>query len=88
LSGSFNEHTQYYTFFGIGGDDRQRELFPRRSNVHRILFRPQEFDHHCAQSLKERGLLYDVIRDCIAKKAPEALLRESLADLGSLAFVG
>ena len=65
LADCFDDATQYYIVAGLGGaDDRQLELIPSRSNVHKIYFRHESFAHDVAQRLKRDGLLYGVIADC------------------------
>ncbi len=65
LEHSFNGSTRYYVFSSHKQHDRkQAVLFPSAPNIFHAAF--GDIGHNVAEALKERGVLYDLISDCLA----------------------
>lgn len=79
LEGSFNDQTNFYVIGGLGGDDdKHLERFPSLPNVHRIYFLEPEFMHNAAAFLKEQGLLYPVIEECLKGRSAQDIAHSCL----------
>lgn len=64
LKDSFNDRTRYYVFSSSRQHDRiQAALFPSAPNIFHAAF--DDIGHNVAEALKERGVLYDLISDCL-----------------------
>jgi len=87
LGGYFIDHTNYYIIAGYGGDDEKHlNLMPNKGNINKIYFRNNRFIHNVAATLKEDGILYDVIHDCFRGIDGADIIRERLTRQGYEAF--
>jgi len=89
LSNCFKKETEYYCFFGVGGDDdKQLNLFPQSENLHKILFPESRFCHSVAQVLKDHGVLYEVISDCFNPIPPQYIIDKHLRRICDSVYLG
>ena len=87
LDGCFCERTKYYVLAGVGGhDDKQLKWIPDRSNINKIYFKDKRFNHRVSLALKEDGILYGVVADCLAGKRPSEIIAEKFSRPGYEAF--
>lgn len=87
LDGNFVEGTNYYILAGCGGaDDKQIKLIPSAPNIQKIYFKDRRFSHRVAAILKEEGVLYDVIHDCLMGLSAADIIKSHLSHSAHGAF--
>jgi hypothetical protein len=80
LEGCFRRNTEYYIVSTADRHERRHWLrFPRRANVHRLIFADPAATHDLALALKGAGLLYPLIDACLARRDPHDIVRELFA---------